>query len=365
MTTSADVRAAITCTLRRDLIGPGLADEDIAHEILPTRPSRWYLTGYLVPAQAPPEQRTATGAAEGELDGGNGEGSDGLDDADEPDTPTARPSFLPSSIGLSFLLPEGVDHVDVTARWGDYRAAVAETAEATPLLADPANETEDAAEDPPQAAPAAKPHRAVVWRRTPKSAALTLALPDAGREEQPIPDSAGLRISVVSRKVTLNLPEGPTPARSVALFLVNRRPPRRGRYADQEVAFQAALHVHGDTPFIARPDPRGYGSADADEALADLHYRDAVELAVGHNVSADWTMEGGQCRDVCTSWVPTAIVPRVISAAPGGVGCELRMQALGALTDAAAARQALAGLTKTYRDWIAAQRAALGGLGNL
>ncbi|WP_287787600.1 hypothetical protein, partial [Acidiphilium sp.] len=89
MTNSAAVRAAIARTLRRDLIGPGLDDEDIAHEILPTRPSRWYLTGYLVPAQAPPEQRTATGAAEGELDGGNGEGSDGLDDADEPDTPTA------------------------------------------------------------------------------------------------------------------------------------------------------------------------------------------------------------------------------------------------------------------------------------
>jgi hypothetical protein len=51
VTTSADVRAAITRTLRRDLIGPGLDDEDIAHEILPTRPSR---TGYLVPAQAPP-----------------------------------------------------------------------------------------------------------------------------------------------------------------------------------------------------------------------------------------------------------------------------------------------------------------------
>jgi len=362
MTTSADVRAAITRTLRRDLIGPGLDDEDIAHEILPTRPSRWYLTGYLVPAQAPPEQRTATGAAEGELDGGNGEGAEGLDDSDEPDTPTARPSFLPSSIGLSFLLPEGVNHVEVTARWGDYRAAAAETAEETPLLADPANEAEDAGEDKPPAAPAAKPRRAVVWRRTPKSAAITLALPEAGREEQPIPGSAGLVLSVVARKVTLNLPEGPTPARSVALFLVNRRPPHRGRYADQEVAFQAALHVHGETPFIARPDPRGYGSADADEALADLHYRDAVELAVGHNVSADWTMEDGQCRDVCTSWVPMAIVPRVVSAAPADVDCELRMQALGALTDAAAARQALAGLTRSYRDWIAAQRGALGGL---
>src|SRR5205085_1560283 len=138
MTSATDVRAAIARTLRRDLIGPGLEDDDLAREMLPARPSRWYLTGFLVPVQAPPDQRSTPAAAEGELN--SGDGADGLDDADEPDQPPARPSFLPSSIGLSFLVPEGVTEVRVVACWGDYRAAYAETAEDTPLLVDPASE---------------------------------------------------------------------------------------------------------------------------------------------------------------------------------------------------------------------------------
>ena len=139
MTTATDVRASMMRTLRRDLIGPGLDDEDLAREVLPARPSRWYLTGYLVPVRAPTDQRTPAAVAEGALD--SGEGADGLDDADEPDTQAAKPNFLPSSMGLSFLVPAEVEQVRVIACWGDYRAVYAETGEEeTPLLVDPASE---------------------------------------------------------------------------------------------------------------------------------------------------------------------------------------------------------------------------------
>jgi predicted tellurium resistance membrane protein TerC len=44
------VRARLVDVLRRDLIGPGPEDVDIARERLKENPSRWYLTGYLAPA---------------------------------------------------------------------------------------------------------------------------------------------------------------------------------------------------------------------------------------------------------------------------------------------------------------------------
>ena len=361
MTTSIDVRAKMVSTLRRDLIGPGLDDDDLAREILPARPQRWYLTGYLLPVQAPADQRTPAAAAEGALD--SGDGADGMDDADEPDTPTAKPNFLPSSMGLSFLVPEAVTQVRVLACWGDYRAAYTETAEDTPLLHDPASEAADAEgpETEVPAAPGGRPSRRTLWHRTPRRETIDLRLPDS-RDELPVPDSDGLVLAVVARRLTLSLPDGPVAARSVSVFLVNRRAPRHGRRADEALVFQAALHVECDTPFIARPDPRGYRSDEFDDRLADLHYRDAAELAVGHNVSADWTLSGGVCRHICTTWIPAAIVPRIVSAEPGAVRCTLQMDALGVLADFAAARQALDGLPQAYRDWIRKQRPGLGGL---
>ena len=44
------VRARIVETLRRDLIGPGPQDADLAREVLKENPSRWYLTGFLAPS---------------------------------------------------------------------------------------------------------------------------------------------------------------------------------------------------------------------------------------------------------------------------------------------------------------------------
>ena len=55
--TSLEVRERLVEALNLDLIGPG-ADHDLASERLPgwVRPSNWYLTGFLIPAGAPPEQ---------------------------------------------------------------------------------------------------------------------------------------------------------------------------------------------------------------------------------------------------------------------------------------------------------------------
>jgi hypothetical protein len=54
--TSADVRARLVHALRLDLIGPE-PDEPQASEILSLARSRWYLTGFLVPWDAPASQK--------------------------------------------------------------------------------------------------------------------------------------------------------------------------------------------------------------------------------------------------------------------------------------------------------------------
>ena len=53
MTKSVEIRAHIVDVFRRDLIGPGEQDADLANERLNESPSRWYLTGFLAPAEDP------------------------------------------------------------------------------------------------------------------------------------------------------------------------------------------------------------------------------------------------------------------------------------------------------------------------
>jgi len=84
------------------------------------------------------------------------------------------------------------------------------------------------------------------------------------------------------------LPEG---ARSVSVFLVNRRRPATGDEADAAFAFQAKLTVRADAPLVPRPNLRGLESDDWDENVADLQYRDVYEYAVGHGVATEIMLE--------------------------------------------------------------------------
>ena len=51
MTNSVDIRAHIVNVFRRDLIGPGPQDADLASERLNESPARWYLAGFIAPAE--------------------------------------------------------------------------------------------------------------------------------------------------------------------------------------------------------------------------------------------------------------------------------------------------------------------------
>ena len=325
-TTSTEVRAYLARALHLDLIGPS-ANHELAEERLPgwVRPSNWYLTGFLVPADAPPEQ-SADADEEEELD--ETPATAGLAEESVADGRAARRGFFPSSIGVSVLVAADVEALNVTARWGDYALAESD---------------EEGSRSP--------------WQRKPCEATLRLQL--GGERSEPVPNSGGLHIHVRERRIdAAKLRDVPAGARAVSVFLVNQRKPDPDpRLADVAYAFQAELEVRCEQPFVPRTNPRQPQVDDWDENLADLHYADAPEYATGHGISADWELRDGQCNTVRTAWIARAHVPRTETAEVPGA--ELSMEVLGELPDGGAAEAALTPLVRQYRAWIESQREAL------
>lgn len=59
LTNSLEVRARLVEALKLDLVGPW-AGHTLAEERLPgrVRPSNWYLTGFLIPSETPPDRKS-------------------------------------------------------------------------------------------------------------------------------------------------------------------------------------------------------------------------------------------------------------------------------------------------------------------
>ena len=321
---SVAVRDSLVEALRLDLIGPPPAHR-FADERLPERerPSKWYLTGFLVPTD---DRTVDLGEDEevGETPAGEGDSEDSA--AKEK---AAKKTFFPSSIGLSFRAPGDLDTLELVARWGDYELV------------------EEARDDG---------KKARCWRRAEKEGAVSVSL-SAGNADPEVPDSDGLRFHVRSRPASADGGDANGGERSVSVFLANRRRPAKDeKERDLRFAFQAQLEVRADTPFAPMHDLRGANADDPDEQVADLHYADAPEFAVGHGVSAAWETEegGGGCRRVRTEWIGSAEVDRVET--EDATDAERSMGALGALRDGPAALAALEPLANGYRAWIEEQR---------
>lgn len=361
--TSSTVRDKLVHALRLDIIGPGHEDE-YADERLVEPPSRWYLTGFLVPLGAALSERIEE-TDDDELDVAAGTGDNG--DNPTPDRAAAKRAPLPSSIGLSCLLPATADHLDVRVSWGDY------VREEVPVRAEPAAEGADVlgADEQAEASGrstggAAGTRTYVNWRRTPRTTRVALALPEQTRRPvvHMVPDSQGLEISVSVRKISGAAGAGvPAGTRSVSVFLVNRRTPSTGKVKDETYAFQAEIELHaaGAAGFLPRRDMHGLNSDDWDDRVADVQYRDVAEYSVGHAVAVEAEVApDGNCRVVRTCWIPRAGVLRVEPAPVEGVCLSMDGPgSLAELADGAAARVALIGLVEQYRAWINAQRAEL------
>ena len=324
------------------------------------RPSNWYLTGFLVPRGAPAEQRADADADDDFEPEVADEG--GLGDDSTEDRRSAKKGFFPSSMGLSFLVAEGVDRLDVTVRWGDYRYV--EDASRGDGVTDDAPDNGSSSDGTDGAADGAvvksEGKASTRWQRTASEerVPVTLAAADDPYQE-PVPGSRGLILHVVARPVSATTFAGRIPpgTRSVSLFLVNGRTSATDPARDEAFAFQAELEVRSAAPFVPRPDPRGVSGDDSDERIADLHYADTPEYAAGHGVAADWELVDGACRLLRTTWIPTAEVETTETVEVPGV--ELAMAALGDLSDGGAAERALTPLVTGYRAWIDQQDAAL------
>jgi hypothetical protein len=358
---STDVRARLVETLRRDLIGHGPQDADLARERLKEKPSGWYVTGYLAPVPEPSGPSVEI-PEEGELFeegdplvgddlGGDTEAGPAraADDAPE-DVPPAVRIRAPSSLGLTVLLDASVRQVEVNLSWGDYVTV--------PPLRD--EELLDENAEAPE----------VVWDRVPGSETLKVPVPtDGKRTTITVPNSGGaqrpsgaLQLELHARPYEVTEPDGTKRSlRVLTVMVVNRRSSVRRRYQDVTYAFQVRLAVRCTAGLHPRSNMRGFGSKDIDEAIADLHYRDVFEYAVGVNTSADWKADpGGVVREAATDYLPTAEVERV-EPNEDIPNVEFGMEALADLarTEPADLRRALAGLPAAYDAWIAAQSAVV------
>ena len=113
-----EVRERLVDALRLDLVGPW-PDHPLEDELLPgwQRPSNWYLTGFLAPKDAPPEDVSDEDEND---DLATEPGDAGSGDEIGEDRKAAKKSYYPSSMGLSILVPPGTASLRVRVTWGDY-----------------------------------------------------------------------------------------------------------------------------------------------------------------------------------------------------------------------------------------------------
>jgi len=356
--TSVEVRQKLVHALGTDLIGPDRDGTDLHGEVLPQAPSRWYLTGFLVPIDADEEGKSDEAGTEGVDALGKGTG---VDDEATPEPAAAQKTFFPSSMGVSLLVAKEAKELAVTVSWGDYlpdgitevKELVARVSDASSAFGGDATGAEGGGQEVTSLLKR--------WRRKQRTETLALKVPAGTKTERPVPVhlSNGLEVVISSRPVK-DMPAFadllPKSTRSVSVFLVNRRKPvGDSSIRDAGFAFQAALEVRSEVPFVARPNLRGLESNEWDERVADLQYRDECEYAVGHGVATCAEMNERTCRAVHTRWIPSAEVERVAPATIEGV--ELRMEELAELPDAATASAKLLGLATQYRAWIEKQAA--------
>lgn len=327
--TSLAVRDRLVEALKLDLVGPW-SEHQLAAERLHAwePPSRYYLTGFLIPTATPIDQRNAADEDD-DLDVVPDDA--GLtEESTAEEKKAAKKGFFPSSMGVSFLLEGAARAITVTARWGDYARSTVDGEGGKPLD---------------------------VWQRTPREEVVEIALASIGTEPVAfdVPRSDGLQLTILLRAIPADelIEHLPSGTRSASVFLVNRRSPNESE-PDRAFAFQPEIEVESDRPFVPRPDLRGACSTDPDDKVSDLHYADTPEFATGHGVSAEWDVVDRRCSVIRTAWIPSAEVEQTKTVPIEGV--DLEIEKLGALSDGAAVNAALGPIVTRYREWIAARR---------
>lgn len=352
---SVQVRTELFHRLRRDLVGPSAHapdehdDGDLAEERLRDNPSRWYLTGFIAPTDDSEEiEIDPIGEQDNLALGPSGNGAGGVaGDDDTPEPPSTHRRFLPSSIGLTAILPLRTQAIEVELSWGDY---VAEPPLSVAIL-----DGQDTAQPD------------VEWLRRPRRTRFPVAVPPSGElHRHLVPDSAApgvpgsgaLEVAIQCRRMKICPPGEPEVEQNIiSVFVTNKRRWVARRYGDLTFAFQVELALHSDSGFCPQHDLSRYKSNDPDDRLADLHYRDVAAYAVGRNAAACFDMNAtGVVKSVRTTAMPRAAVERVEPTKVEGV--EFGMHALADL--AARGNEALVTklrpLISAYAHWSTVQK---------
>lgn len=251
--TPFEIRDRLASMIIKDLLGPaGGPEEELNHNDLRVRER--YLVGVLAPRLQPLDA--------GSLDRLAADGSDDADSGNADDSMPAFQSFLPSSMGVSFVVEAETTSLVIAAEWGRYE------------------KTDSAYQQKKDGSP----HR--VWKRIPVegvSYALTLVEgnfgPHAPHEEHPYVVLQG-RI----RKADIGW--------VVTVFLVNNQD-EPSRKKDEAWVFQPKITVkesEGRPVFIQRRNIEAdLARIDAltreENETLEMLYRRHLEFAVGHGVS--------------------------------------------------------------------------------
>ena len=321
------IRQHLLDALKADLVGPFLADAR-SPEVLSTPPSQWYLTGFLAPQEGRDVEDMVD--SEGDLAAGS--------DKDDPETDGQEPEpkrrrHLTASVGLSVLLPPGSGKSSVVAilRYANY------TYSRQPGDSD---ERGDAGR----------------WTRRPQGP-IEIEIPlDTAQLSRGIPVPGDPELHLVGHLQPVEVGNLAAGTQALAIFIINRRVPRRLPHRDDAFIFQVELELQHASGFVPHPS-RDHGvEASWDDRLADLQYRSVLEYAVGHGVSTQ-ADPGTPVKKVRIQWLPESEVRRVDHAQPEGI--ELDMACLAQLQSAEQVAVALDGLPRAYTAWIEQQRTIL------
>lgn len=325
-----NLRDNLIARVTADLLGPLEGEHEVIRGY--QRPDgRWsppgrvrdrYLVGMLAPrgtVAADPERDDDAGPEEDDDAGGGG----------VRDGRSSRPVLAQSSMGLSAVVDGSADRLIARCHWGQYLREFKE---------------QDGGS------------RASVWVRTPREAAIELALEDGEFGPLPVNDEGVMLRGRIDRSPGAD-------SRLVTVFLSNEQE-QAERNKDARWLFQAGLELvapDGGAVFLGR-DAALAGTAAASEseqaeiAQLDMQYRDVVEFAVGHGVGTDVEVSAADPSRgvrIGTAVIPSHEVGRTEAptAAPQLEGLVTDMRYLSEL-EPERLRAVLLPLAEGYRDWL-------------
>jgi len=343
-----DVRDQMVDALRRELMGPWHPEDE-------TDPSEEFPTArYIVGRLAPQDLKIDDVENDALPTGDNDDGETGEASFEPPQVL----GFMPSSMGLSFVLNDTCDKVDVHIEWGQYLRAE-EAPERPPMEG---SDEDEGQWDAPQ-------RSKFVWRREQREGVvrgLDVSKKGPVAEVKLHPNTAppgvrveGLEDSDVCVQGVVYEIHG---QRAVSLFLVNQR--QKGEQGDaekdQQFLMQAQMEVRasdGSAAFLAKDDIQldQDGSEDPEAQVNDLLYRHCREFATGHGVAAEWdglTTDGTAVTSVRTEFIPAFEVPTVKPRDDVDGGAILDMMALSKIEEPDQLVAAIEPIVRDYENWI-------------